>query len=54
MLPEHYADLMRALPLGEYTRCNGSLNLASYHDRGLPPPDLGPKCYCAYGRWHTG
>ena len=40
---------MKALPLPDYTRRDGKLNIAS----SLPPlyvsPDLGPKMYNAYG-----
>ena len=43
---------MAALPLGEYTRLSGSYNLSSYLPDSSVPPDLGPKCYCAYGAPH--
>jgi len=49
-LPEHHADLLRALPLGEYLSPDGCLNLASFHDPALPP-DLGPRCLCTEGGW---
>lgn len=45
-----YDDLMKNLPLPEYSDPEGNLNLASY----LPPffvrPDLGPRLSCAYGK----
>ena len=50
VLPDHFDDLMRALPYGAYTRTDGHYNLAAYLPDGAVPPDLGPKCYCAYGK----
>ena len=49
VLPDHFTDLMGALPLGAYTRLDGTFNLASFLPETAVPPDLGPKCYCAYG-----
>ena len=49
VLPEHFEDLMAALPLRTYTALKGARNLASYLPPTAVPPDLGPKCYCAYG-----
>ncbi|KAL5273620.1 KDM3B family protein [Megaselia abdita] len=49
MLPERYADLMKSLPMGEYTFRTGQLNLASRLPKFFVPPDLGPKMYNAYG-----
>lgn len=49
LLPAHFHDLMQALPLPEYTRRNGKLNLASRLPDFLVRPDLGPKMYNAYG-----
>lgn len=48
--PTRFDDLMKALPLKEYTHRTGRLNLAAR----LPSnffirPDLGPKMYIAYG-----
>lgn len=44
-----FADLMRVLPLGEYTQRTGRLNLASRLPECFVKPDLGPKMYIAYG-----
>lgn len=49
MLPARFQDLMRALPLQEYTRRTGKLNLASRLPDCFVRPDLGPKMYNAYG-----
>ena len=49
LLPNHFHDLMDALPLPEYTRRDGYLNLASRLPDFLVKPDLGPKMYIAYG-----
>ena len=49
LLPKHYNDLMRALPLQRYTRREGSLNLAAALPKWCLPPDLGPKMYLGYG-----
>ena len=51
LLPEHCDDLMQALPLASYTRADGELNLISHLPASVAPPDIGPKCHCAYGRW---
>ncbi|XP_059612065.1 probable JmjC domain-containing histone demethylation protein 2C isoform X2 [Phlebotomus argentipes] len=49
MLPSRFADLMKALPLAEYTQRNGRLNLAGHLPDCFVRPDLGPKMYNAYG-----
>lgn len=49
ILPERYQDLMKSLPMGEYTFRTGQLNLASRLPKYFVPPDLGPKMYNAYG-----
>ncbi|KAI8480842.1 Lysine-specific demethylase 3B [Branchiostoma belcheri] len=49
MLPRRFQDLMQALPLPEYTRRTGKLNLASRLPDFFVRPDLGPKMYNAYG-----
>ncbi|KAI5706583.1 hypothetical protein M8J75_009568 [Diaphorina citri] len=49
LLPTRFADLMRVLPLGEYTQRSGRLNLASRLPECFVKPDLGPKMYIAYG-----
>lgn len=50
LLPSRFEDLMRVLPLPEYTHRNGRLNLAARLPDFLVKPDLGPKMYNAYGR----
>lgn len=49
ILPEHFDDLMNNLPLPEYTRRDGVLNLSSRLPDFFVKPDLGPKMYNAYG-----
>ncbi|ODM94392.1 Lysine-specific demethylase 3A [Orchesella cincta] len=49
MLPHRFADLMKALPLEEYTHRDGKLNLAARLPEIFSKPDLGPKMYIAYG-----
>ena len=49
LLPDRFEDLMQALPLAEYTRRTGRLNLASCLPDFFVRPDLGPKMYNAYG-----
>lgn len=49
MLPSRFEDLMTVLPMGEYTRRNGRLNLAGRLPECFVRPDLGPKMYIAYG-----
>ena len=48
-MPNRFGDLMRSLPLPEYTQRNGVLNLASRLPDFFVKPDLGPKMYVAYG-----
>ncbi|XP_055310781.1 lysine-specific demethylase 3A isoform X2 [Sitodiplosis mosellana] len=48
-LPTRYTDLMKSLPLCEYTKRNGKFNLASRLPECFVKPDLGPKMYNAYG-----
>merc|ERR1712123_56870 len=47
--PNRFADLMKWLPLGDYTKREGRYNLASYIPDFFVRPDLGPKMYIAYG-----
>jgi lysine-specific demethylase 3 len=47
--PKRYADLMKCIPLREYTTREGRYNLASYMPDFFVRPDLGPKMYIAYG-----
>lgn len=49
MLPERFADLMKCIPLSEYTHRYGRLNLTSRLPDTFIKPDLGPKMYNAYG-----
>ncbi|XP_053407749.1 daf-12-interacting protein 1-like isoform X2 [Mercenaria mercenaria] len=49
ILPQQFNDLMHALPLPEYTKRDGRLNLVSRLPDFLVKPDLGPKMYIAYG-----
>uniref|UniRef100_A0A1Y1LQ77 [histone H3]-dimethyl-L-lysine(9) demethylase n=2 Tax=Photinus pyralis TaxID=7054 RepID=A0A1Y1LQ77_PHOPY len=49
MLPSRFNDLMKVLPLSEYTHRSGKLNLASRLPDCFVRPDLGPKMYNAYG-----
>lgn len=49
LLPSRFADLMKCLPLQEYTHRTGRLNLASRLPDCFVRPDLGPKMYTAYG-----
>ncbi|MGH0152575.1 UNVERIFIED_CONTAM: hypothetical protein FKN15_023673 [Acipenser sinensis] len=44
-----YDDLMRNLPLPEYSDPEGKLNLASRLPTFFVRPDLGPRLCCAYG-----
>ncbi|XP_005173197.2 lysine-specific demethylase 3B isoform X3 [Danio rerio] len=49
MMPTRFNDLMDNLPLPEYTKRDGRLNLASRLPNFFVRPDLGPKMYNAYG-----
>ena len=49
LMPQRFKDLMQALPLPEYSRRNGTFNLASRLPDFFVKPDLGPKMYNAYG-----
>lgn len=48
-MPEHFEDLMKSLPLSDYTKRNGVFNLITYLPDCFLMPDLGPKLYIAYG-----
>ena len=48
-MPEHFEDLMKSIPLKEYTLRGGRYNLAGYMPPFFARPDLGPKMYIAYG-----
>lgn len=45
-----FDDLMENLPLPEYTKRDGRLNLAARLPNFFVRPDLGPKMYNAYGK----
>merc|ERR1719471_63349 len=47
--PRRFENLMKWLPMGDYTRREGRYNLASYIPDFCVRPDLGPKMYIAYG-----
>ncbi|KAM8940200.1 lysine-specific demethylase 3A isoform 2-T2 [Pelodytes ibericus] len=49
MMPTRFDDLMNNIPLPEYTKREGRLNLASRLPSYFVRPDLGPKMYNAYG-----
>lgn len=49
ILPTRFMDLMRNLPLANYTQRSGRMNLASRLPDCFVKPDLGPKMYNAYG-----
>ncbi|KAJ3587520.1 hypothetical protein NHX12_011117 [Muraenolepis orangiensis] len=49
MMPTRFEDLMENLPLPEYTKRDGCLNLAARLPNFFVRPDLGPKMYNAYG-----
>uniref|UniRef100_A0A674MWP9 Probable JmjC domain-containing histone demethylation protein 2C n=1 Tax=Takifugu rubripes TaxID=31033 RepID=A0A674MWP9_TAKRU len=49
LMPSRYDDLMKNLPLPEYSDPEGNLNLASYLPSFFVRPDLGPRLSCAYG-----
>uniref|UniRef100_A0A6Q2YX32 Lysine-specific demethylase n=1 Tax=Esox lucius TaxID=8010 RepID=A0A6Q2YX32_ESOLU len=53
MMPTRFEDLMENLPLPEYTKRDGRLNLASRLPNFFVRPDLGPKMYNAYGLIET-
>ena len=48
-LPDRFNDLMSWIPLKDYTRREGDLNLARTIPDFFVRPDLGPKMYIAYG-----
>jgi len=48
-LPSRFNDLMNNIPVSQYTSRESKLNLASSLPDYFGKPDLGPKCYIAYG-----
>lgn len=53
MLPTRFDDLMKNLPIKQYTHRNSILNLASGIPEFFSKPDLGPKLYIAYSSADT-
>ncbi|KAK3563315.1 hypothetical protein QTP86_021725, partial [Hemibagrus guttatus] len=49
LMPSRYEDVMRVLPVPEYTGPDGTLNLASRLPSFFIRPDLGPRLCCAHG-----
>lgn len=49
VMPSRYDDFMKVLPLHQYTRREGILNMASRLPECFVQPDLGPRMYNAYG-----
>ncbi|XP_076835102.1 putative JmjC domain-containing histone demethylation protein 2C [Brachyhypopomus gauderio] len=49
LMPSRYEDVMRTLPVPEYTGPNGTFNLASRLPSFFIRPDLGPRLCCAHG-----
>lgn len=49
LLPARYQDLMKCLPLNQYTNRDGIFNMASRLPDCFVRPDLGPRMYNAYG-----
>lgn len=52
VMKDHFDDIMKAVPLAEYTNRNGKFNLARYLPEHFSRPDLGPKMYSAYSQTH--
>lgn len=50
LLPKHYEDFMQCLPLPDYTKRSGRLNLVNRLPDIFLRPELGPKMYTAYQR----
>ncbi|KAN0061482.1 hypothetical protein ACQY0O_006329 [Thecaphora frezii] len=48
IFPELYDDFNRAVPVPDYTRRDGVMNLGSCYPAGVIQPDLGPKMYNAW------
>ncbi|TRY57887.1 hypothetical protein DNTS_014404 [Danionella cerebrum] len=49
LMPSRYHDVMKALPVPEYTQPEAHLNLASHLPSFFIRPDLGPRLCCAHG-----
>ncbi|KAI5122159.1 hypothetical protein M0805_007058 [Coniferiporia weirii] len=48
VFPELYDDFSRAVPIPNYSRRDGAMNIASHFPINTIAPDLGPKMYNAY------
>jgi [histone H3]-dimethyl-L-lysine9 demethylase len=46
--PNLYEDFSRAVPVPNYTRRDGALNIASHFPTNTIAPDIGPKMYNAF------
>ncbi|TFY75292.1 hypothetical protein EWM64_g8720 [Hericium alpestre] len=51
--PELYEDFSRAVPMPNYCRLDGVLNIASHFPTNTVVPDLGPKMYNAMATFET-
>ncbi|XP_056624369.1 probable JmjC domain-containing histone demethylation protein 2C isoform X2 [Triplophysa dalaica] len=49
LMPDRYHDVMKTLPVPEYTDPEAHLNLASHLPSFFIRPDLGPRLCCAHG-----
>ncbi|KAK7153355.1 hypothetical protein R3I93_011305 [Phoxinus phoxinus] len=49
LMPARYHDVMKSLPVPEYTDPEANLNLASHLPSFFIRPDLGPRLCCAHG-----
>ncbi|XRB22603.1 lysine-specific demethylase JMJ25 [Pseudoscourfieldia marina] len=47
--PRHTADFYEMCPVPEYTNPKGPFNVVSLFPQNFSQPDLGPKCYIAFG-----
>ena len=52
VMKDHFEDIMKSVPLADYTNRNGKLNLVRYLPEYFSRPDLGPKMYSAYSQAH--
>jgi [histone H3]-dimethyl-L-lysine9 demethylase len=49
LMPSRFEDVMKNLPMNQYTNRIGDLNIVKYLPSCIIHPDLGPKGYFAYG-----
>jgi hypothetical protein len=52
IMKEHFEDLMKSVPMKQYTTRNGRYNLTRNLPNFFSKPDLGPKMYSAYSQIH--